>query len=547
MAAISDPNELRQIAENGGRFYYDKTNNSYIVKFRGGRRYVSKKLNDSAFIYWQMQRMKENERNMKEDSVLKENAKLIEYLYSATKDPNKPILAKEIETSAWFHNLIHDLGTFTYHFLASRVEWTVEDIKDEKKALKKLCERLINLYKNEKEIKRVEELKMDAEILEMYLSFCMDLLEETAQRSLSLHEAHKKFVELVAKVACTDCKKNLMVNTVLSNWTLRETSQKVGDEKLVELVVERYAKKRGLDEETKKKYLSALVARDEFEKFSRRLANVADMLERAPRSVQDVVADTASLLNSALADNDFASEMRNVRKCIAELKAIDYFFREGKNEDEAVKELKITLESIKAKLEEIEAGKKNKELEALKEELRTMIDNLTARIDALESKISSVLQPQNNKPENIISEAKKIVDTAKQILQEMGYKVEPASVPLHELNKILEQKKKKEIIDSLNPEELKNLLESKGYKVVGGPVKWEDVEKMIEDAKKKAYEEALEDKKIEMAADVLRDVTSRFIDLFKPAVQYLIESQTKKEEVTQNLSESLCKNEVEEV
>jgi DNA repair exonuclease SbcCD ATPase subunit len=422
--------------------------------------------------------------------------------------------------------------------LASRVEWTVEDIKDEKKALKKLCECLINLYKNEKEIKRVEELKMDAEILEMYLSFCMDLLEETAQRLLSLHEAHKKFVELVAKVTCTDCKKNLMVNTVLSNWTLRETSQKVGDEKLVERVVERYAKKRGLDEEMKKKYLSALVARDEFEKFSRRLANVADMLERAPRSVQDVVADTASLLNSALTDNDFA---RNLERYIAELKAIDYFFREGKNEDEAVKELKVTLESIKAKLDEIEAEKKS-EMEALMKK----IDELRSRIDALESKVSSVLQPQNNKPENIISEAKKIVDTAKQILQEMGYKVEPASVPLHELNKILEQKKK-EIIDSLSPEELKNLLESEGYKVVGGPVKWEDVEKMIEDAKKKAYEEALKDKKIEMAADVLRDVTSRFIDLFKPAVQFWIESQTKKEEVIQNLSESLCKNEVEEV
>jgi len=391
MAAISDPNELRQIAENGGRFYYDKTNNSYIVKFRGERRYISKKLNDSAFIYWQMQRMKENERNMKEDCVLKEDAKLIEYLYSAAKDPNKPILAKEIETSAWFHNLIHNLGIFTYHFLASRVEWTVEDVKDEKKALKKLCECLINLSKNEKEIKRVEELKMDAEILEMYLSFCMDLLEETAQRLLSLHEAHKKFVELVAKVTCTDCKKNLMVNTVLSNWTLRETSQKVGDEKLVELVVERYAKKRGLDEEMKKKYLSALVARDEFEKFSRRLANVADMLERAPRSVQDVVADTASLLNSALTDNDFASEIRNVRKYIAELKAIDYFFREGKNEDEAVKELKATLESIKAKLDEIEAEKKS-EMEALMKK----IDELRSRIDALESKVSSVLQPQNN-------------------------------------------------------------------------------------------------------------------------------------------------------
>ncbi|MCC5994606.1 MAG: hypothetical protein LM587_03395, partial [Candidatus Aenigmarchaeota archaeon] len=332
----------------------------------------------------------------------------------------------------------------------------------------------------------------------------------------------------------TDCKKNLMVNTVLSNWTLRETSQKVGDEKLVELMVERYAKKRGLDEEMKKKYLSALVARDE---FSRKLANVAEMLERAPRSVQDVVADTASLLNSALIDNDFASE---IRKYIAELKAIDYFCRKGKNEDEAVKELKVTLESIKAKLDEIEAKKKS-ELEALKEELKTMIDSLTARMDALESKVSA---PQNNKPESIISEAKKIVDTAKQILIEMGYKVEPSSIPLHELDKILEQKKK-EILESISPEELKSLLESKGYKVVGEPIRWEDVEKMLAEERKKAYEEALEDKKIEMAAEVIRQTTSDLINLFRPVVQCWLESQTKKkEEVIQNLSESLCKNEV---
>ena len=35
-------------------------------------------------------------------------------------------------------------------------------------------------------------------------------------------------------------------------------------------MVERYAKKRSLDEETKKKYPSALVAKDEFEKFSKK-------------------------------------------------------------------------------------------------------------------------------------------------------------------------------------------------------------------------------------------------------------------------------------
>ena len=64
---------------------------------------------------------------------------------------------------------------------------------------------------------------------------------------------------------------------------------------------------------------------------------------------------------------------------------------------------------------------------------------------------------------------------------------------------------------------------------------------------KKAYEEALEDKKIDMAAEVIRQTTSDLINLFRPVMQCWLELQTKKEgETIQNLSESLCKNEVEE-
>jgi molecular chaperone GrpE (heat shock protein) len=301
---------------------------------------------------------------------------------------------------------------------------------------------------------------------------------------------------------------------------------------LAELLVEKYAKVKNLSEEDKKKLVSALLAEDsDFEKVSSRLVGFAEMLSKlkdAPEPVRNAVATIGtSLLSYTIASDPVSEGVRDAAKYVAKIKFIDSAFKD--NENEAVKELKAALEGLKAKLEEIETRKKSEELEALKDELRTMIDSLTERIDTLESRISAP-QPQNNsKPENIISEAKRVADTAKQILMEMGYRVEPASVPIHELNKILEQKKK-EIIDSLSPEELKSLLESKGYKVVGGPVRWEDVEKMLEDVKKRAYEEALEDKKIEMAANVLRDVTSRFIDLFKPAVQFWIESQTKKGE-----------------
>jgi phage shock protein A len=301
---------------------------------------------------------------------------------------------------------------------------------------------------------------------------------------------------------------------------------------LAELLVEKYAKEKNLSEEDKKKLVSALLAEEDsdFEKLSSRLVGFAEMLSKlkdAPEPVRNAVATIGtSLLGYTIANDPVSEGVRDAAKYVAKIKFIDSAF---KNENEAVKELKAALEGLKSKIEEIETRKKSEELEALKEELGTMIDSLTARIDTLESRISAPQSQNNSKPENIISEAKRVADTAKQILMEMGYKVEPASVPLHELNKILEQKKK-EIIDSLSPEELKSLLESRGYKVVGGPVRWEDVEKMLEDVKKRAYEEALEDKKIEMAAGVLRDVTSRFIDLFKPAVQYWIESQTKKGE-----------------
>jgi molecular chaperone GrpE (heat shock protein) len=303
---------------------------------------------------------------------------------------------------------------------------------------------------------------------------------------------------------------------------------------LAELLVEKYAKEKNLSEEDKKKLVSALLAEEDsdFEKVSSRLVGFAEMLSKlkdAPEPVRNAVATIGtSLLGYTIASDPVSEGVRDAAKYVAKIKFIDSAFKN--NENEAVKELKAALEGLKAKLEEIETRKKSEELEALKEELRTMIDSLTERIDTLESRISAP-QPQNNnsKPENIISEAKRVADTAKQILMEMGYRVEPASVPIHELNKILEQKKK-EILESISPEELKSLLESRGYKVVGGPVRWEDVEKMLEDVKKRAYEEALEDKKIEMAANVLRDVTSRFIDLFKPAVQFWIESQTKKGE-----------------
>ena len=70
----------------------------------------------------------------------------------AVKDARKPIIAKEIEDGAWFHNLLHDVGKHVYHSVTTHVRLDAEDLNEYERARAKIL----------KYYDTLEELKDDA-------------------------------------------------------------------------------------------------------------------------------------------------------------------------------------------------------------------------------------------------------------------------------------------------------------------------------------------------------------------------------------------------
>jgi len=66
---------------------------------------------------------------------------------------------------------------------------------------------------------------------------------------------------------------------------------------------------------------------------------------------------------------------------------------------------------------------------------------------------------------------------------------------------------------------VRQVLESMGFKVEDVYMKRDEVERMVEEVKRRAAEEALDDKRIEMVGDIIRDAVARLVELFRPAVQ----------------------------
>lgn len=66
---------------------------------------------------------------------------------------------------------------------------------------------------------------------------------------------------------------------------------------------------------------------------------------------------------------------------------------------------------------------------------------------------------------------------------------------------------------------VKEILEKMVFKVEDTYMRRDEVERLIEEVKRKAFEEALDDKRVDMVGDIIRDAIARLIELFRPAVQ----------------------------
>jgi len=103
------------------------------------------------------------------------------------KDERKPIRLKEIEDAAWFHNLLHDLGKFTYHRLVQKVEWGEDEIADCEAAFKRLSARVDSLLAMEQDPELLERLQVQSMRFEA-IAYAYKDLWERASESLRLYK-----------------------------------------------------------------------------------------------------------------------------------------------------------------------------------------------------------------------------------------------------------------------------------------------------------------------------------------------------------------------
>ena len=104
----------------------------------------------------------------------------------AVKDARKPIVEKEIEDSAWFHNLIHDVGKHVYHSVTTHVRLDAEDLNEYEKARAKIL----------KYYSTLEELKGDA--LRMLDTQAENAeLEYALKRALTHIDKLSRFIQVV--------------------------------------------------------------------------------------------------------------------------------------------------------------------------------------------------------------------------------------------------------------------------------------------------------------------------------------------------------------
>jgi len=96
--------------------------------------------------------------------------------------------------------------------------------------------------------------------------------------------------------------------------------------------------------------------------------------------------------------------------------------------------------------------------------------------------------------------------------------VHPAESPFKEIEKAVEGR-----------ERIKQFFEKMGFKVEDQYLRRDEVERIVEEAKRRAAEEALEEKQIEAVKEIVKDAVSKVIEMFKPAVNMIFVPPPKKE------------------
>jgi L-rhamnose mutarotase len=318
-------------------------------------------------------------------------------------------------------------------------------------------------------------------------------------------------------------------------------------EDLAKLLVKKYAEKHGIsEEEAMQRYLPLFKENDEtlkrLEREASKLAMATEIFgklgearDKMPDPAQAALGAmaTATVAKTVLGDEDegdlmkgLMDEVKKVQKVYLAMRFIDRLL--GGSDEEVVKQLLGKLEALEQKIAGIEEKKKSEEVAKLEE----MIKELHEKLEAMAAMVTSQPQPDNNveekKPkslDDLLKEYMSITEEAKGWLERIGYRVEPDKLGKDEVERLLEEHKKK-LLEELRskPDELKAWLEEHGYKIQVPPRSWDDVERMVKEAEKRGYEMALDDKRIDAVQRVIERAVDNITNMFAPAIRQYWES-----------------------
>jgi hypothetical protein len=133
-------------------------------------------------------------------------------LREAKLDSKRPVVAKEIEDAAWFHNLLHDVGKYVYHKSVKYIDWTEECVKDEDVAFSAISGFVDKLFEQAEDAKRLQEFETENVVLEAYLYFLSDSLEKVV-KALAFY---KWLVGIASQTLCTSCRLKMLARIASS-------------------------------------------------------------------------------------------------------------------------------------------------------------------------------------------------------------------------------------------------------------------------------------------------------------------------------------------
>jgi hypothetical protein len=133
-----------------------------------------------------------------------------EKLGTMAMQPSKPILVKEIQAAAWFHNLCSDLGNYVYRKLARYVDWEQEDLKDPDRAFKKLIGIFDGMLELREDAKALEKLKTENELLDILSSYLLNVFAKACDCLERYDNMFKLLTEEIPQILCSSCKERVM-------------------------------------------------------------------------------------------------------------------------------------------------------------------------------------------------------------------------------------------------------------------------------------------------------------------------------------------------